>query len=368
MRKQPVSRFLLVPFLAVATLLACTTSAAGTQSTLASQPRAPRVVTLAPDVALTTPMQPINLGPDAGRHAAFPSLTARPGGDLALAWRRGSDHVDSHDGEIVTATSTNLGGGYHDPTTVLAGQADHRDASLSTINGESWMTYFTGTAALGAQGAYVVRGDRAAVRIDSLPYAAISAPVVQLPDGTLGAVYYGHGAGETPAQDSAWFARSTDGGTRWASKRIANGVADGRAYQEPWLVVRDGALQVLHRYGSWDSIGITSSTDGGATWTTPRKILDRATGRPTTLVYSSGTMVVVYRDTVTRAAVAAVSRDGGTTWRSAGTLLASPGGPLGMTYAAMVQIVPGVAHLVIAAEHPDGSSILYRGWLAEVTR
>jgi hypothetical protein len=351
-------------------LLACTasttaTDVAQTVSGRVDPQAAPRIA--GPDVVLTTPLQPLDVGGLAGRHAAFPSLAARPGGDLMLAWRSGTDHVNSRDGEIVTATSTNLGGSYSDPTTVLDGNTDYRDASLSTINGELWMTYFTGSASNSAQGVYIVRGDGSTVRIDNLPYAAISAPVVALPYGDLGTVYYGHAAGEQ--LDSAYFAWSSDGGTTWSSTRIADGPKDGRHYQEPWLVVRNGTLHVLHRYGSWDSIGIVSSSDNGTHWTTPRKILGQATGRPTTLVYSSGTMVVVYRHTGTRAAVAAVSRDGGTTWRPTGTLLTPPAGsPLGMTYAAMVQIVPGVAHLVVAAENADGSSVLYGGWLAEATR
>lgn len=190
--------------------------------------------------------------------------------------------------------------------------------------------------------------------------------MVVLPHGDLGTVYYGHAAGEQ--LDSVYYAWSADGGSTWSSTRIADGPKDGRAYQEPWLVVRSGVLHVLYRYGSWDSIGISSSTDDGTHWTTtPRKILSMATGRPTAIAFASGTMAVVYRDTGTRAAMMATSRDGGTTWRSAGILLAPPG-PLGMTYAAMVEVLPGVAHVVVAGENADGSSTLNRGWIAEVGR
>jgi hypothetical protein len=327
----------------------------------AAQPDA-RAVPVRPDVALTAPLRPLTLSP-VGTHAAFPGLVMYPGRTLTLQWRQGSDHADHRDGTIDSATSLDAGLSYHDPETTLAGGTDYRDASPAAIGDELWTTYFTGSASNGAQGAYLIRGDRPAVRIDpQLPYAAISAPIVQLPGGTLGAVFYGHAAGE--ARDSAWFARSVDGGATWQSRRIADGPADGRDYQEPWLVVRDGVLHVLHRYGSWDSIGITSSTDSGATWSTPRKILSQATGRPTTLVLASGTMLTIYRHTGTRAAMMATSRDGGTTWRSGGILL-SPPGPLGMTYAAAVEVLPGVAHVVVAGENTDGSSTLYRGWLAE---
>lgn len=346
-------------------LLACAagaTAAHGSQS-LSGGPRQPVAVSIHPDVALTAPLQPMSLTP-AGSHAAFPGMTLYPGRTLTVAWRQGSDHVESRDGALITATSWDTGLTYHNPTTVLDDDADERDPSLTAVGDELWMTYFTGSSALAAEGAFVVRGSRAPVRIDHLAYAAIAAPVVVLPDGSVGAVYYGHASGKV--RDSVWFARSVDGGATWTSTEIAKGAADGRDYQEPWLVVRDGTLHVTHRYGGWDSIGITSSTDGGVNWTTPRKILAKATGRPTALVFASGLMMVVYRHTDSRAAVIATSRDGGLTWRSAGTLLTPPAGsPLGMTYEVATEVIPGVAHVVVGAENADGSSTLYRGWLAE---
>lgn len=380
----------LIPILLVAAvlglvatmLLACTTDTTAAQDT----PRTPRAVSIRPDVVLTAPLRPMNISL-AGSHAAFPGLTQTSDGTLTVAWRQGSDHVAARDGAIVTATSLDTGLTYHNPTTVLDNSVDRRDPSLSTIGGEVWLTYFdgtrpassplagsgllgdasgtTGAASNGAEGAYVIRGARPPVRIDQLPYAAISAPAVTLPDGSVGAVYYGRAGVET--RDSAWFARSTDGGATWSSTRIANGQADGRDYQEPWLVVRNGTLHVLHRHGNWDAVGITSSTDGGATWSTPRRILAKATGRPTTIVFTSGTMAVIYRHTDTRAAMMATSRNGGLTWVSTGPLL-SPSGPLGMTYAAADEVLPGVAHVVIGGENPDGSSTLHGGWLAEASR
>lgn len=364
-------RPLVATLLLLATLFACTTS--GAPSSDASTARSERptqpvyVVYGPPSVALTAPLQPVGLSP-AGSHAAFPGLAAHPDGTLTLAWRQGSDHVDSRDGDIVTATSTNQGETYRNPVTVRTGR-DYRDPSPAYIGGELWLTYFTGSATLPAEGAYVIRGDRPAVRIDQLPYAAIAAPVVQLPDGSVGAVYYGRAPGQT--RDSVWFARSTNGGTSWTSTPApaADGQAAGREYQEPWLVVRGTTLHVLYRYGNWDSIGISSSTDGGATWTAPRPIIARATGRPTTLVYSSGTMLVIYRHADTRAAMVTTSSDGGVTWRYPRTLLVPPAGsPLGMTYAAAVEEVPGVADVVVAAEDANGDSQLYRGWLAEAIR
>ena len=234
---------------------------------------------------------------------------------------------------------------------------------MSYVDGELWLTYFTGTDTRPAQGAYARREQGPPVRIDTLTSAAISAPVVELPDGDLAAVYYGRSGAETI--DSVWFARSSDDGVTWTSTRIADGQQAGRAYQEPWLVVNGGSVHVLHRWGGWDSIGITSSTDGGTTWAAPRKILTEATGRPTTVAFSSGVLAMVYRSTGDRSAMLATSTDDGASWKRTGTLMAAPpGSPLGMTYAAGAEVVPGVAQLVIGMEAADGSSSLHSAYLA----
>lgn len=363
-------RRLVAVLLAIATVLSCTTESINAaehpqrDSSATMGPREYAVVS--PTLHLTAPLRLIDT--PAG-HSAFPGLALHLDRSITLAWRQGADHVASRDGAVLTATSTDAGIGYHDPTTVLDDNADYRDPSPAVVNNELWLTYFTGTNAAPAGGAYVTRGGRAPVRIDQLPYAAIAAPVVQLPDGSVGAVYYGQAAGQV--RDSVWFARSTNSGTTWSSTPVpvADGQVDGREYQEPWLVVRDGTLHVLFRYGNWDAVGISSSADGGATWSAPRKVITQATGRPTTIAYASGTMVVIYRHTLTRAAMIAVSRNGGVSFGYGGVLLTPPtGSPLGMTYAAGVEVVPGVAHVVVGAENADGSSRLYRGWLAEAAR
>ncbi len=288
-------------------------------------------------------------------HSAFPGLARAPGGRLTLVWRRGSDHAAARDGRIELAESAGPARPFGAPRVVAGGDGlDYRDPSVSYAGGHRWLTYFTGARGRPAQGAFARRARRPAVRIDSLAYAAITAPIVELPGGDLGAVYYGRARAEPTT--SIWFARSTDGGTRWTSTRIAA----GRAYSEPWLVVRGATLQVLHRWGRWDAIGITSSADGGRTWTAPRRILADATGRPATVVFRSGVMAVIYRSTADRSAMLAASTDHGATWTVTGTLMAAPAGsPLGMTYAAAQEVRPGVARVVFGMENADGSSRLY---------
>ena len=323
-----------------------------------------------PEVRLTAPLRqiPIPGGYNAG-HTAFPGLVLRPDRTLTVAYRNAAAHL-SLDGVVVVADSTDQGLTYGNYRVAAEASASHgtaagglRDPSLAYIGGELWVTYCVGPTAVNALGAYVKRGTRPAVRIDpGLPEASMCTPVVPLPDGSLGTAFYGKATGETRA--SCWFARSTNGGTSWTSARIVNGQALGNDFPEPWLLVRGTKLIIMHRHGGWSNVGVTSSSDNGATWTPTQVAIVAATGRPTTLAMSTGKLLMVYRHPDTRSALMATSTDDGLTWKSTGTLLPSEGGPLGMTYAAMAEVLPGVVHVVVASERPNGSSVLHAGYLA----
>lgn len=322
------------------------------------------------EVRLTAPLRQIPLPAGYNRgHAAFPGMVLRPDRTLTIAYRNAAAHL-SLDGVVVVADSTDAGLTYGNYRVAAEASASHgtpagdlRDPSLAYIGGELWVTYCVGPTAVDALGAYVKRGTRPAVRIDpGLPEASMCSPVVPLPDGSLGTAFYGKATGETRA--SCWFARSTNGGASWTSIRIVDGQALGNDFPEPWLLVRGTKLIIMHRHGGWSNVGVTSSTDNGATWTPTRVAIVAATGRPTTLAMSTGRLLMVYRHPDARSALMAVSYDDGLTWKSAGTLLPSEGGPLGMTYAAMAEVLPGVVHVVVASERPNGSSVLHAGYLA----
>lgn len=295
---------------------------------------------------------------DAGRHSAFPGAAMTPDGRLQLVWRAGSDHVASRDGRILSATSTDLGRTFSAPVTLLSGQ-DYRDPSISHIDGHSYLTYFTGTNALPAGGAYVCRDGGPAVRIDSLPYAAISAPVVKLPDGRLATSFYGRKPGESI--DTAFMAWSSDGGQSWSTNRILN---DGSPHAEPVLLIRNGITHLIARGGS-NTFVTRTSPDSGRTWDTPRTIVTDATGRPSGIVTADGTMIVVCRGALPAVNAQSVFSVNGVQWWTGPTVLRAPSGtPLGMTYAAMVEVLPGVLWTTTAMELADGSSALYGTYLA----
>lgn len=307
--------------------------------------------------ALVAPLQPLNVGQD--QHSAFPGLAQMPNGDLHLVWRQGSDHYLARDGSLQRAVSTDGGVTYHDVLTLRSG-ADFRDPSASVIDGAAYLTMFTGTAAVSAQGAYVVREWGLYSRIDTLPYAAITAPVVELPDGRLGAAFYGRKAGEVV--DTAWMGWSADQGRTWTTNRIMN---TGASHAEPWLTVDGSTIHMFARSGP-GAITMRSSPDSGVTWGPVRQVTTNCTGRPTALATAAGTLVLVCRLLPTLDAVVVYSRDHGATWQSGGVILPAPAGsPHGMTYAVMAETAPGTVYVVVGMEQSIESSRLYGGWLTE---
>lgn len=307
-------------------------------------------------VTITAQPQPLNVGQQ--QHSAFPALAQLPDGTVHLAWRRGSDHFSHRDGVIERAVSID-GGHTFGPVALLRADEEDRDPSLSVVNGVLYMTWFTASAAAPARGAFAMREWGATYRMEGLPYAAVTAPVVRLPSGQVGGVFYGRQVGENI--DTVWMAWANDGGP-WTSNRVANAIGASVNYNEPYLVVDGAAIHVFFRDGA-NGIAMRSSTNSGATgsWGDPRRILNDATGRPTTIRTIAGTLVMVYRQASTGAARIAYSTDHGTTWLDGGVLLASVGG-IGMTYAAMFELAgsPGVIRGVVGREGTTGvTSQLY---------
>lgn len=298
-------------------------------------------------------------------HAAFPDLEPMTGGGLELVYREGSDHYHARDGALLSTTLDAAGTNPMPPVTLLAAAGvDYRDPSLTVVNGDRYLTWFTGSAANPAEGAYVTVNGGPPIRVDpGYPYAAICAPVVKLPDGRLGTAFYGRKPGET--KDTAFMAWSADSGATWTSNRVL-APGGGTATPEPWIVVSGSKVLFFARWGP-DRLAVRVSADSGTTWGNPYLLSTTTamTGRPTAYVTSSGVIIAVYRTLPAKDARVTYSLDDGATWKIGPTVMAAPAGsPLGMTYAAMHEILPGVVRTVVGMEQPDGSSALYSTTLA----
>jgi hypothetical protein len=310
------------------------------------------------------------LGVD-GAYAAFPSVCRFSSGQLRLVWRQGTDHVTARDGDIYSSTSVDNGRTWTAATVPVTDPVDLRDPCISTAGGNTWLTYFKGTASLAAAGCFlrISTNDGVSwgseIRIDSLPYSAMCAPVIQVGANLLTAFYGKSSLSDT--FESCFLAISTNGGSTWTQQLVANGPAAGRHYQEPWLVARGSEIWMFFRYGNNSAIGASISTDSGATWSAPTQLFDDTTGRPSVAWLNTGTMAVVARQISTKQAIVR-SRNGGTgntAWLPPRPTMVQPSsGPIGMMYAHPLEI-PGGIICPVGIESSTTFSRIHIGWLAD---
>lgn len=291
-------------------------------------------------------------------HSAFPSVTHLANGSLLLVYRQGSNHYVARDGYVRAKRSTDLGTTWSAPVTVLPPTAgiDYRDPSISTSTDGSklYLTYFKATTSISAAGSFFRSSANGGatwsreIRIDpTFPSSAITAPAVELADGSLVTVHYSKSAGES--RDSVWLSRSRDNGLTWTTTRLINGQSADRDYQEPYLVRQGTGLFLTFRWGHNDSIGSMVSSDSGATWSIPAADFP-GSGRPSSVWLADGTIVVYVRDSVGRFDIR-VTHDRGATWGPARLVQSPPPGG-SSTYASFVEVSPGRVFTAMGAEDP----------------
>lgn len=295
--------------------------------------------------------------PKHSTHAAFPGMCLLPDGTLYHVWRDGPAHDGGTNGNIYALRSDQLLRPTGSPWLLIDWSPDVRDPSVTTLkNGSVMLTCFTwanpGCAARVAtstdNGATVGNWTQLGVGAYNM---AITAPVIELGDGTLVAFTYGK-LTSSQTYDSAYCWRTVNGTWLQTPVVMAEG---GRDYQEPTVIkLRNGALLAAFRYGHDSEIGVNASTDGGQTWTAPTPKFP-GWGRPTLIELATGPTICIYRDTITRDALYRVSPDRGGTWGNA-VVLDSPTSL--MTYAAAVEMIPGLASVTLGNESSDTSSTI----------
>lgn len=316
--------------------------------------------------------QPIGI--DTAPHSGFPTTARQADGQVRMVWRDSTGHLD-RDGRVMTSVGDPTTGVWTPPTEIILDTSvpgrDMRPGALSTVDGVLWLTYFwwqdgalSGAMAASSTDNGVTWGN--SVRIDIHPWAAISSPIVKA-NGKLWTAYYTNAVANTTDPESAYAAWSTDGVT-WTSARIAVG-ATGNEFQEPWVLAGSNNTTVfVLRDGSWKSLA-SRSVDTAGTWSAlNRNVIPNATGNSASVRATNGKIYLVYRHTVTRDAMLAVSTTNGVTWTPNPTpLLRAPSnlgtGSVGMTYAAPIDLGDGMVWCPIGMERHLDASRLYGGWL-----
>jgi hypothetical protein len=117
--------------------------------------------------------------------------------------------------------------------------------------------------------------------------------------------------------------RSTDGGLTWGSPVTVAEATGGSDLDKNWTVCDNTPASPFYGncytqfddFGDGDRIKMSTSTDGGATWGTPKNTANNATGiggQP--VVQPDGTVIVPIADAFETAILAFRSTDGGTSW------------------------------------------------------
>jgi Neuraminidase (sialidase) len=105
-------------------------------------------------------------------------------------------------------------------------------------------------------------------------------------DGTLYALWNAGPTGAKGAPERIWFARSTDGGSRWSARQDVSTAAAGVAHAFPAIAadsrgtVRIAWMDARAPGGSLWNVYLRSSSNGGATWSNESDISGPVTGFP----------------------------------------------------------------------------------------
>ncbi|MGN7250037.1 sialidase family protein [Arthrobacter sp. SAFR-014] len=309
------------------------------------------------------------------RYSAFPVQTKLNDARILMVWYEATDHITTRDGIVVGSYSADNGRTWGPKLTFQSQPGiDLRDPTVSTSSDGAtlYLTYIKCTAAKPRDGFFLRRSlDNGAtwgpeIRIDPVgSNGAGTAPLVEMADGRLIAVWFGMLTGE--AYDSSWRAYSSDDGLTWSTpERFRNGVADSRGYPEPYAAVYGNNVVIMYRHGEIDQLGIIRSTNNGGSWSVPTALW-AGTGRPSCTITSAGTLIVVYRDYPggldDQHAVMRYSRDLGLTWTY--PRIVERAADRWMVYSCPTEIAPGVVMCSTGIEVSTTSAVLSVRYLLE---
>lgn len=258
-------------------------------------------------------------------HKAFPGLGILSTGDWLCTYRVSTAHAvvtGANRGIIYGKISSNDGATWGSAFVIADdGSADARDSTVQVLaNGDVLVPYFTSSGAA-TESALIARStDDGATWTDNISltntftdWSAASGVGVQLGNGDVLQAYYGEDTGE--AFSSIRLSKSTDNGATWSAvTEIADGPSVSRAYGEPNLVLKGNGDVVCYMRTDPANVFYTStSTDSGATWSTPTTTGISGTARPTVYRRSDGLMVWMFRTTAGGASIM-YSEDDGVSW------------------------------------------------------
>lgn len=267
-------------------------------------------------------------------HQGFPGLTIMSNGDLLVAYRESTNHDvvnGTNRGILKGKTSSDDGATWSSAFTIhddSGDEYDTRDTALLTLaNGRVlaclYMRSAPPPAPIVTKEGITYSDDNASTWTDVAltnsftDWAVPAGGGVQLANGDVLWPLYGQDSGDS--RQSVRVSKSTDNGATWSAlAEVADGQSDGRSYQEPSLLLLANGNVVCFMRTSVDLFYTSTSTDNGATWSTPTSTGVSGSGRPLPLLTSTGKIVMPYRvgAAAPNGALLAYSDDDGATWTS----------------------------------------------------
>ena len=244
-------------------------------------------------------------GEAAGGYSAFPDVCRLPNGDLYCVFYSGYGHVSTPSdqwpkgGRIMAVRSSDNGDSWNQPVVAVDTNLDDRDPSIACLkDGTLLLNWFTlqdkRLAILLARSADQGKTWSDPVKLDlDSPYSfACSAPVRQLPDGSLILGLYCEDG--TTKRTFGATVKSYDGGKSWKDLAYIGEKADIYLDAETDVIRRkDGKLLAALRSSKVD-MHYALSEDSGKTWG-PVESFGFKGHCPYFLRHSSGVIVLAHR-------------------------------------------------------------------------
>jgi hypothetical protein len=238
-------------------------------------------------------------------HDGFPSIVRLANDDLLVHYRQASSHAAT-DGIMRSVRSTDDGATWGSPTTVYAPPGlGVSGGQLTRLADDTVLCVFQSGDGIDPAKSYAMVSTDATATAWGTPveitysftgFAMAESPATELPNGDLVVPAYGELSGDT--YWSIRMSRSTDGGATWADDgQLFAGDDLGFHISEPVLLVLDDGtwLLTIRSDGSTEFIWQSRSFDDGATWEPMSIIIERATGRPSTIQRADGAVLCAYR-------------------------------------------------------------------------
>jgi hypothetical protein len=305
---------------------------------------------------------------------AFPGI-AEVNGELMIVYRDGPQHnIDTGvtRGIIYRETSTDNGATWGTKTAVVDDTVNEFDARTGTIHVLSSDTvivpYTLGESGVGpVQTAWVARSvnngsswSQIQITNSFTDWQEIGGFACEAANGDILIAMSGEDTGDT--EPSVRVSKSSDDAQTWSHLAdIADGPGDARDYYEPALIrlPNDDILCIMRT--TLDVFYKSLSTDDGATWSSPTSMVFPATGRPSPLVLSDGTIVLWHRDVGHIGwGVLRYSYDNGVTWTSPQLMQVAS---LQSVYAQLVEITPNDIGIAYANETNSTTAEVRFAWM-----